>query len=216
MRKQIVFLLLLIGLQTANPTRAGAQWVPAGGVLDAPLGVQSTVIVSVELLWQFLNQEGKPFQETIKNVHDFFLKTNALVNGAVRDMRMAREIVAIQGQIMELFSKTVSKIHTLEDADGDGQTDLDVLDRWRHIQILTAISGEAVSALEIFTNVVEDDALAMNDKARISWIHRVYREMRKIRRMMYVQIRRINLDMYKATRVNQEARLWKKLFSPAG
>jgi len=210
MRKQIVILLLLIGFQTANPLQTRAQWIP----VDAPLGVQSTIIVSVELLWQFLSQEGKPFQETIKNVQDFFLKTNALVNGAVRDMRMAREIVAIQGQITELFARTVSKIHTLEDADGDGETDLDLPDRWRHIQILTAITGEAVSAFEIFTNVVEDDAMAMNDKARISWIHRVYREMRKIRRAMYAQIRRINRDMYRVTRINREAGLWKKLFAP--
>ena len=197
----------------ANPPEIQAQYIPAGGVIDAPLAAQSTVIVSVEFLWKYLLDEEKPFHETIRGVQEFFGKARTVVKGAIRELRMAKEIVAMQAEMAELLEKTVNKITEFGDEDGDGQPELNLADRWRYIQILTGIGGEALDVFELFTNVVKEDATVMNDKARITYIHKVYREMRGIRRGMYAQIRRINREVYGATRGRREAALYKKLFS---
>ena len=190
-----------------------AQYAPVGGVIDAPLAAQSTIIVSVEFLWKFLLDEEKPFHETIRGVQEFFGKARTVVKGAVREMRMAKEIVSMGAEIGELLEKTVNKIGGFGDEDGDGQPELNLLDKWRYTQILVGIGGEALDIFELFTNVVKEDATVMGDKARISYIHKVYREMRGIRRAMHAQIRRINREVYGAMRGKREVALYKKLFS---
>ena len=212
--KKFVIILLIFCCHTANLPEGKAQYLPAGGVIDAPLAAQSTVIVSVEFLWKYLLDEEKPFHETIRDVQAFFGKARIVVKGAVRELRMAKEIVAMQGEMVALMERAVDKITNLGDEDGDGEPELNLLDRWRYIQILTGIGGEALDIFELFTNVVEEDATVMKDKARITYIHEVYREMKKIRRAMYAQIRRINREMYGVMRGRREAALYKKLFSP--
>ena len=214
MKKIFAIIMLIFSCHVANPPQLKAQYFPAGGVLDGPLAAQSTIMVSVEFLWQYLLNTEKPFHKTIRDVQEFFGKAKIVVKGAVRELRMAKEIVAMKAEIIELLVRTINKIGEFRDTDGDGEEDFNLLDKWRYIQILTGISSEALSIFELFSNVVEQDATVMGDKARITYIHKVYREMRSIRRAMYMQIRRINQDMYGVMRGKREMALYKKLFRP--
>ena len=98
------------------------------------------------------------------------------------------------------------------DLDEDGMDDLEYLDKWKHAQILLAISAEATSVFEIFSNIIEQDAFTMDDKGRVQIIKETYQEMLKLKRAMRGQLRRINREIYQYSRLKKEVEVFEALF----
>ena len=92
----------------------------------------------------------------------------------------------------KVYGVDVSIINEPRDHDLDGQDDLYYLNKWKHIQILLAIAGDADSVWELFKNVLEDDTNIMDDKSRLTIIQDAYKDALKIKASIRIQLRRIN------------------------
>jgi len=141
--------------------------IPVGPVVDPSLVGSNTIVSLAEGVTNFLLKKERPLQENIKEIQDFFRKAETIVNGALKNMRMVREIVETEKDIIELYTRSINKLNEPIDEDGDGIDDLEFLDKWKQVQILLAFTKEAASVFELFTNLIEDDAFTMNDKGRI-------------------------------------------------
>ena len=144
--------------------------IPVGAVVDGELAASNTVVSIAEGVTNFLLKKERPLQEGIKDVQEFFRKAETIVNKAVKNMRMVREIVETEKDIIELYTRSINKLNEPIDEDGDGIDDLEFLDKWKQVQILLAFTKEAASVFELFTNLIEDDAFTMNDKGRIIFL----------------------------------------------
>jgi len=168
--------------------------IPVGAVTDAVL------------------KKERPLQENIKDIQDFFRKAETVVNGAIRNMRMVREIIETEKDIIELYTRSISKLNEPIDEDGDGVDDLEFLDKWKQIQILLAFTKEAASVFELFNNLIEDDAFTMNDKGRIIFLEKTCKDMRLIKAAMRAQLRRINKQIYTYRRQRRQLKTYSAFF----
>jgi len=98
------------------------------------------------------------------------------------------------------------------DTDLDGVDDLDFLDKWKHAQILLALSTEATGAFELFSQLIEEDALTMDDSGRVQFLIETLQGLRRIKSAMRVQLRRINREIYQYRRLEKEAEVFDNLF----
>jgi len=131
--------------------------IPVGAVTDASLIGGNTIVSVAEGVTNFLLKKERPLQENIKDIQEFFRKAETIVNGAVKNMRMVREIVETEKDIIELYTRSINQLNKPIDEDGDGVDDLEFLDKWKQVQILLAFTKEAASVFELFTNLIEDD-----------------------------------------------------------
>ena len=182
----------------------GVAQIPVGAVVDNELLIPNTTNSVVEGTHLFLLQREKPLQETIKDVQDFFRKASTIVNGAILNMRMIKKIVELEKDIVELYDRSLSALN--EDQEND------FLDKWKHAQILLALVKESASVFELFETLIEDDAMIINDKGRIMLIEKTYRDMRKIKAAMRLQLRRINKEIYQYRRLDQEIQTFEAFF----
>ena len=179
--------------------------IPVGPVLDAELLAHNTTNNVVQGTYLFLLDREKPLQETIKDVQDFFMKANTIVNGAVVNMRMVKKIVELEKDIIQLYERSIEALN--------GEQETDFLDKWKHAQILVALTKEATSVFEIFEHIIEDDALTISDKGRIVIIEKTYKDMRQIKAAMRLQLRRINKEIYQYRRLQREIETFEAFFS---
>jgi len=179
--------------------------IPIGPVLDSELLVHNTTNNVVQGTYLFLLEREKPLQETINNVQDFFMKANTIVNGAVRNLRMVKKIVELEKDIIQLYERSITNLN--------GERETDFLDKWKHAQILLALTKEATSVFEIFEHIIEDDALIISDKGRIVIIEKTYKDMRQIKAAMRLQLRRINKEIYQYRRLQREIETFEAFFS---
>lgn len=179
--------------------------IPVGPVLDSELLVHNTTNNVVQSTYLFLLEREKPLQETIQDVQDFFMKANTIVNGAVRNLRMVKKIVELEKDIIQLYERSIESLN--------GERDTDFLDKWKHAQILLALTKEATSVFEIFEHIIEDDALTISDKGRIVIIEKTYKDMRRIKSAMRLQLRRINKEIYQYRRLQREIETFEAFFS---
>ncbi len=193
---QIKTICLLILILVLRPVDLVRSQVPVGAVYDAGLAIPNTITSLAEIVTNLLLDDEKSLQENISNVQKFFHKANTVVNGAVTNMKMIKKIVEMEIEIKELYQQSVNKLNTPIDADGDGVDDLEVLDKWKEIQVLLAFTKELSSIFEIFTNLIEDDAFTMNDKGRIVLIEKTYVDLRILKAAMKGHIRRMNRKVY--------------------
>ena len=182
----------------------GLAQIPVGAVMDNGLLAPNTTNSVVEGTHLFLLEREKPLQETIKDVQDFFRKASTIVNGAIQNMRMVKKIVELERDIVELYDRSLSALN--EDQDND------FLDKWKHAQILLALVKESASVFELFETLIEDDAMTINDKGRIVLIEKTYRDMRKIKGAMRLQLRRINKEIYQYRRLDREIQTFEAFF----
>ncbi|MFK7978415.1 MAG: hypothetical protein AB8G86_00410 [Saprospiraceae bacterium] len=186
--------------------------IPVGAVIDAGLIGDNTIVSLAEGVTNFLLKKERPLQENIKNVQAFFQKAETVVNKAVKNMRMVREIVETEKDIIELYTRSINKLNEPIDEDGDGIDDLEFLDKWKQVQILLAFTKEAASVFELFTNLIEDNAFTMNDKGRIIFLEKTYKDMLLIKRAMRAQLRRINKQIYTYRRQRRQLKTYSAFF----
>ena len=210
MKNKFCLLLFLFLLRPFHFTKAQ---VPIGIVIDAPLVVPNSITSLAEIVTNFLLKAERPLQENIQKVGKFFQKANSIVNGAITNMRMVRNIVETQQDITDLFERSVNRINNPVDLDGDGIDDLEVLNKWKEIQILLGYTKEAATIFEIFTNIIEDDALNISDKGRIVFIEKTYRDMKLLKASMRSQLRRINRKVYEYRTKRRQLKMYSIFFS---
>jgi len=186
--------------------------IPVGAVIDAPLAADNTIVSIAEGVTNFLLKKERPLQENIKDIQEFFRKAETVVNGALKNMRMVREIVETEKDIIELYTRSINKLNEPIDEDGDGVDDLEFLDKWKQVQILLAFTKEAASVFELFNNLIEDDAFTMNDKGRIIFLEKSYKDMLLIKRAMRAQLRRINKQIYTYRRQRRQLKTYSAFF----
>jgi len=186
--------------------------IPVGPVIDPSLVGSNTIVSLAEGVTNFLLKKERPLQENIKNIQDFFRKAETIVNGAVKNMRMIREIVETEKDIIELYTRSINKLNEPIDEDGDGIDDLEFLDKWKQVQILLAFTKETASVFELFNNLIEDDAFTMNDKGRIIFLEKTYKDMLLIKRAMRAQLRRINKQIYTYRRQRRQLKTYSAFF----
>ena len=206
--KKILFIVLLI-----LPLQLPFSQVPIGAVFDIPLAATNTITMISEQLHRFLLEDEEGFTSIIGDVQDFFDKARSKVNNMVKEMQTVRAIVDVQADIRELYSRTIEDINAPRDEDLDGQDDLIFLDKWKHIQILLAISQEATSVFELFESLIEDDTLTIDDKGRVVLIQQVYKDLLRMRSAMRAHIRRINRQIYTYSKTKREILAFEALFS---
>ena len=210
--KLCVFLLLFLLRPVHFATVITAQ-VPIGIVLDAPLLIPNSITGLAEIVTNFLLKAERPLQENIQKVGQFFQKANSIVNGAIANMRMVKNIIETQKDITDLFERSVNRINNPVDLDGDGIDYLEVLNKWKEIQILLGYTKEATAIFEIFTNIIEDDALNISDKGRIVFIEKTYRDMKLLKASMRGQLRRINKKVYEYRSKRRQLKMYSIFFS---
>lgn len=162
---------------------------------------------------QFIKETAAPLVDTFKKTQEFFQKARTFVSHVVTNLRYIERIVDTHKDIRTLFDNAITGLNANPDLDEDGMDDLEFLDKWKHAQILLAISTEATSVFEIFSNIIEQDAFTIDDKGRVQIIKETYQEMLKLKRAMRGQLRRINREIYQYSRLKKEIEVFDALFS---
>jgi len=140
-------------------------------------------------------------------------KAAMVVNGVVKNIQMVRKIIEVEKDIARLVNQSIDIISSPKDADGDGEDDFEFLDKWKHIQILLAISSEAANVFDLFKNVIEEDATIMDDKGRLTLIRDAYKDANRIKATIRAQLRRINKEIYQYQRLKKEIKIYEEFFS---
>jgi len=208
------FILLFISLLLfpISIKESSAQ-APIGLVVDVPLQIENAVILARELLMQFLLKKEEGFAGVIKDVNEFFKKADTLVNGVIKNMRMIRSIVDIYQEIIDLYDQTLEHLNDPLTAAGSlVELEGDVINKWKHLQVLLGITKKASTIIDLFAKIIEDDSLTMDDKGRVKMIHSIYEEIRLIRSSMRLEVRRINKDIYKYRKAKREIQTYGELF----
>lgn len=166
---------------------------------------------------QFIKETAAPLVNTFKETQEFFKKAQTFVSHVVRNLRYIERIIDIHKDIKTLFDNAIIGLNAPRDLDENGMEDWsndldDKLDKWKHAQVLLAISAEATSVFEIFSNIIEQDAFTIDDKGRVQIIKETYQEMLGLKRAMRAQLRRINREVYQYSRLKKEIEVFDALF----
>ena len=187
--------------------------VPVGLVVDVPLNTQNVITLATENLMKFLLKKEGGFVGLIKEINQFFLKSETIVNSSIKNMRMIRSIIDTNKDILELYKKTLDALNSPIVAANDFETvETEIIDKWKHIQILLGLIQQSEAVLDLLAKLIEDDALTMDDKGRIQLIHQSYKDMLKIKSGMRIAVRRINKEIYQYYRQKRAIASYKKLF----
>ena len=203
---KIIGLMLLLQLVALTPIY---PQVPVADYFGRWLSKTSSVVQQAS---QFIKETAAPLVNTFKKTQEFFQKAQTFVSHVVTNLRYIERIVDIHKDIRTLFDNAIMGLNANPDLDEDGMDDLEYLDKWKHAQILLAISAEATSVFEIFSNIIEQDAFTMDDKGRVQIIKETYQEMLKLKRAMRGQLRRINREIYQYSRLKKEVEVFEALF----
>ena len=188
--------------------------VPVADYFGRWLSKTSSVVQQAS---QFIKETAAPLVNTFKKTQEFFQKAQTFVSHVVKNLRYIERIIETHKDIRTLFDNAITGLNTPRDLDDNGMDDWsndldDKLDKWKHAQVLLAISAEATSVFEIFSNVIEQDAFTIDDKGRVQIIKETYQEMLKLKRAMRGQLRRINREVYQYSRLKKEIEVFDALF----
>ena len=203
--KKLLFLLLifLMALQTVSGQ------VP---VRDRKHNEWSKILEDVQKASLVINQRVVLAVENIKDLQEFMSKASMIVSGVVKNIQLVKALVEQEKDIARLVSQSINRLNEPLDEDGDGIDDLDFLDKWKHIQILLGIAAEADGVFELFKNVIEEDAMIMDDRGRLTIIKEAYNDSFKIKAAIKTQIRRVNRKIYEYRRVKRELEIFDEFF----
>jgi len=169
--KKIMGLMLLFQLVALTPIY---PQVPIADYFGRWLSKTSSVVQQAS---QFIKETAAPLVNTFKKTQEFFQKAQTFVSHVVTNLRYIERIVDIHKDIRTLFDNAITGLNASPDLDEDGMDDLEFLDKWKHAQILLAISTEATSVFEILSNIIEQDAFTMDDKGRVQIIKETYQDI---------------------------------------
>ena len=204
---------ILLFLQFVAVTPIYPQ-VPVADYFGRWLSKTSSVVQQAS---QFIKETAAPLVNTFKKTQEFFQKAQTFVSHVVKNLRYIERIIDTHKDIRTLFDNAITGLNAPRDLDDNGMDDWsndldDKLDKWKHAQVLLAISAEATSVFEIFSNIIEQDAFTIDDKGRVQIIKETYQEMLKLKRVMRAQLRRINREVYQYSRLKKEIEVFDKLF----
>ena len=206
MTKKIFGLMLFIQLSIVLPIY---PQVPIVDYFGRWLSKTSSVVQQAS---QFIKETAAPLVDTFKKTQEFFQKAQTFVSHVVKNLRYIERIIDTHKDIRMLFDNAITGLNAPRDLDENGMNDLDFLDKWKHAQILLAISTEATSVFDIFSNILEQDAFAIDDKGRVQIIKETYQELLQLKRAMRGQLRRINREVYQYSRLKKEVEVFEALF----
>ncbi len=198
--------MLLIQLSIVIPIY---PQVPVADYFGRWLSKTSSVVQQAS---QFIKETAAPLVDTFKKTQEFFQKAQTFVSHVVKNLRYIERIIETHQDIRMLFDNAITGLNATPDLDEDGMDDLAFLDKWKHGQILLAISAEATSVFEIFSNIIEQDAFTIDDKGRVQIIKETYQELLQLKRAMRGQLRRINREVYQYSRLKKEVQVFEALF----
>ncbi|MEM1119803.1 MAG: hypothetical protein AAGJ18_05105 [Bacteroidota bacterium] len=209
---KIIGLSLILQLFVFTPVY---PQVPVADYFGRWLSKTSSVVQQAS---QFIKETAAPLVNTFKKTQEFFQKAQTFVSRVVTNLRYIERIMETHGDIRVLFDKAITGLNAPRDLDDNGEDDWsgdldDTLDKWKHAQVLLAISAEATSVFEIFSNMIEDDAFTIDDKGRVQIIKETYLEMLGLKRAMRAQLRRINREVYQYSRLKKQVQIFDALFS---
>ena len=207
---------ILLFLQFVAVTPIYPQ-VPVADYFGRWLSKTSSVVQQAS---QFIKETAAPLVNTFKKTQEFFQKAQTFVSHVVKNLRYIERIIDTHKDIRTLFDDAITGLNAPRDLDDNGMDDWssdldDKLDKWKHAQVLLAISAEATSVFEIFSNIIEQDAFTMDDKGRVQIIKETYTEMLKLKRSMRAQLRGINREIYQYSRLKKEVEVFDALFKPS-
>jgi len=208
MRKLLVSISLLI-LLLITPTSMATSQVPTADYLGRWLSKTTSVVQQAS---QFIKEKAEPFVNTFKKVQRFFQKAHTVVKGVIKNMKTVEAIIDTHKDIRQLYANSIEVLNAPRDTDLDGIDDLDFLDKWKHAQILLALSTEATGVFELFTQLVEEDAFLLDDSGRIEFLKDTHRGLIKIKSAMRLELRRINQEIYRYRRLEKELEVFENLF----
>jgi len=172
----------------------------------------SKVLEDVQKASLVINERVVLAVENIKNLQEFMSKASMIVNGVVKNIQLVKALIEQEKDIARLVARSINRLQEPLDEDGDGIDDLDFLDKWKHIQILLGIAAEADGVFELFKNVIEDDAMIMDDRGRLTIIKDAYNDSFKIKSAIKTEIRRINREIYEYRRTRKELEIFEEFF----
>ena len=201
-------LCLILLFQLAPIAMANSQ-VPTVDYLGRWLSRTTSVVQQAS---QFIKETAEPLVKGFRNVQRFFQKAHTAVKAVIQNMRTVERIIATHQDIRQLYTQSIAALNAPTDTNVDGIDDLDFLDKWKHAQILLALSTEATGVFELFTQLIEDDALTMDDSGRVQFLIETQRGLLRIKSAMRLQLRRINREIYQYRRLEKEAEIFDNLF----
>ena len=205
----LLFFTFLLG--SSYLAQAQIQPVP---VRDGKHNKWSLILQQVQTATIVVNVRTTLVVQKIRDVQEFVSKAHSVVNHTVKNVRMVNQTILITQDINDLVQTSIEAINEPRDHDLDGQDDLYYLNKWKHIQILLAIAGEADSVWELFKNVLEDDTNIMDDKGRLTIIQDAYNDALKIKASIRIQLRRINKEIFAYQSKRREVLAFEQLFNP--
>ena len=209
MKKVIQYLSLFLLLLCPFKTTQGQIQVPVADYLGRWISKTTSVVSEVS---NTINAIAEPLINTFEKAQDYFVKAETIINGSIKNMRAVQQIIQTEEAIFEYYQKSIEIINQPRDQDYDGIDDLDWLNKWKHLQILLGLFKESTNALNLFNNLLEEDAFAMDDKNRIQFLFTTLADLRKIKTAMRIEMRRINKEVFAFGRLKRERATFEKFF----
>ena len=203
-----IYLVLLITM-LSNSQNLSAQ-VPVADYFGRYL---SKITSTVQQASEVINQIAEPLVNTFQTVQSFFVKAETVVNGVVKNMKLIQDIVDLHQDIQTYYTETIEILNSPRDTDNDGEDDLNWLDKWKHLNILLSLVKEATSGFALLDNLVQDDALTMDDYNRVELLKDTRRSLLQIKTAIRVERRRINREVLHFGRLDRERKTFDALFS---
>ena len=198
-RTVCVILMLLMGC-VLDPNRGNAQGIPVIDAYNNALGATARFLATAS---EVIQRDIMPWKERVGKIQDFFRKANEKIGVVVKNLAMTRRLIETEADIRNLFIVTRARI---EAAPG-------IVDRWRHIWILTSLWREALMIFEEFDLVYKEGQSVMDDDGRIIIIRDALKKALTVRSAMKLVVRRINRETGSMHRQIRERALYKHLFS---
>ena len=213
-RKLFLIILFFIGLVSnpivQRPSLSAQVQVPIADYLGRWLSKTTSVVAQAS---EVITNIAEPLVNAFGEVQEFFVKAETVVSGVIKNMKAIQDIIDLEEEIRTYYQNSIDIINAPRDYDNDGVDDLSWLDKWKHLQILLALSKEALGGVELFINLIEDDALTMDDRNRIKFIYETKKDLQSIKTAMRIQMRRINQEVNQFGRLQKELDTFERLWS---
>ena len=196
----LLMLLLILFLCMATSYRSLAQVTV---VIDSEHTKTSTTeaySASVSTGIKALLENG--FIEKISKVQDFFKVASDIVSAVVKNLKMTKELIEVEKDIIKLYMRSLERLDAAED----------FTDKWKYRWILGQLFLEAQQVLELFDLATQQNKGIIDDKGRIQLIKHSLKEAKRIKRSMYATVRRTNRHFYAIKRQQKELEVFTNLF----
>ena len=203
-----IYLILLIGMLSISQNISAQV-----RVADYFGRYLSKVTSTVQQASQVISEIAEPLVNTFQTVQSFFVKAETVVNGVIKNMKLIQDIVDLHQDIQEYYTETIDILNSPRDTDHDGEDDLNWLDKWKHLNILLALVKESTAGFELLNNLVQDDALTMDDYNRVELLKDTRQFLLKVKTAIRIERRRINREVLHFGRLERERNTFDAFFN---